>query len=41
LLGRRYLGIELDAGYHAISRRRLDDGQTPASVPAARVIDDF
>jgi len=23
MLGRRYLGIELDAGYHAIARRRL------------------
>jgi tRNA G10 N-methylase Trm11 len=32
-LGRRYFGIELDAGYHAIASRRLaQDQMEPATV---------
>jgi DNA modification methylase len=32
MLGRRYLGIELDPGYHAIARRRLSDDPIPCPV---------
>jgi adenine-specific DNA-methyltransferase len=31
-LGRSYLGVELDAKYHAIARRRLDGGYSAAST---------
>src|ERR1700733_6951762 len=32
-LGRRYLGIEIDAGYHAIATRRLErEAPSPATV---------
>jgi adenine-specific DNA-methyltransferase len=49
MLGRQYLGIELDGEYHAIAKRRMErENMTPATVArhvqhahAAPVIDDF
>jgi len=35
MLGRSYLGIELDDEYHAIARRRLEGGTCPAIAPGA------
>jgi DNA modification methylase len=35
MLGRSYLGIELDDEYHAIARRRLEGGTGAAIAPGA------